>query len=199
MGQGGWIYGITYTWGHLSAVMGTYGLELFGFNKEGEVDRKSFVVTNTFIQEMLPDVSSLIEKKGKLYIKVKNGYCYFEVKNVKGTVVNNSIACVHEYYLLDNGRLVKSNLDFKGEYLKEVTINNKILQEKAWKENNWFSPLLGRTLNLIFGGEEEKAWQEFFENFEKFSKKYPSEEIEKINPNKIKEEIEKQLEERGIF
>lgn len=132
-------------------------------------------------------VISLVLKDKKLFLKINSNFIHYPLAGY--------YSLGNEYYLLDNGRLVKSNLEFKQEYLKESARYDKILQENGWKENDWSSSLLSRTLNLIFAGEEEKAWQEFFEDFAKFFQKYPLPEIEKIDPNKIKEEIQKQLKE----
>lgn len=59
----------------------------------------------------------------------------------------------------------------------------------------WLSVLLGRTLNYILAGKEEKAWQEFDKGFAALSKEHPLDTggREKIGPQEIKTEIQKDL------
>ncbi|MER3570479.1 MAG: hypothetical protein C4348_02690, partial [Patescibacteria group bacterium] len=129
-------------------------------------------------------VIALGERDKKLFMKINSNVIY----PIPGyTVLTN------EYYFIDNGLFIKNNSKFKDEYFKEALKYNEILQKENWKEHNWLSPLLSKTINLIFAGEEERAWREFFEDFAKFSQKYPIKGIEKEDPNKIKKEIQKQL------
>lgn len=169
-------------------------------------------------EEVFP-ISSLIIKNNKLYAKVRSDYCYLLGKMVwshkdKLSVISESDdddiyygACVNSYYLLGDGEIIKGLADFKGYFLKEANRYSEIINARNFGENkiqwgekedvvknDWLSPLLSRTLNLIFAGEGKKAWQEFSEDFGKFSKKYPLLYQEQLDPQKIKEDIQKQLE-----
>ncbi|GBD34331.1 hypothetical protein HRbin35_00041 [bacterium HR35] len=159
----------------------------------------------------------LIKKNGKLYLKAEKNFCYEDfcdsvLENIESLKkeedfytpknqrfrcfcydFDETAPCVDEYYLIDNGKFIERNQDFKSEYLEKAEKFKKELQEKHWQNGDWILTLLNKTLNLIFAGEEEKAWREFFEDFQSLSQAYPFEGIEKINPDKIKEEIQKNI------
>ncbi|GIW65455.1 MAG: hypothetical protein KatS3mg096_516 [Candidatus Parcubacteria bacterium] len=172
----------------------------------------------------LRHIPLLMRKNGKLYLKAEKNFCYEDfcdsvLENLEYIKkkeedfytpqnpryrcfcydFNETAPCVDEYFLIDNGKFIKSNQDFKSKYLEKAEKYEEELQKKNWQNDNWLLPLLNKTLNLIFAGEEEKAWREFFEDFQNFSQVYPLEGLEKINPNKIKAELQKIIIEESIF
>jgi len=204
IGYGEYLYFESHTRGHLSA--GTYfeDVELLVIEKDTLRDEKSFHASNISWGYSFPIPTnlstSLIKKDGKLYAKVKSGYCYYIEKSPEIILVHWGIA--DEYYLLnEDGKLIESSFEFKNEYLKAATEYNEMLEKydkplvkydeeyfEIWEKlseetksviefyyGNWFNPLLCRTLNYVLAGEEKKAWSTFEEDFDKFSEEYPLE------------------------
>ncbi|GAJ08952.1 unnamed protein product, partial [marine sediment metagenome] len=132
IGYGEYLYFESHTRGHLSA--GTYfeDVELLVIEKDTLRDEKSFHASNISWGYSFPIPTnlstSLIKKDGKLYAKVKNGYCYYIEKSPEIILVHWGIA--DEYYLLnEDGKLIESNFEFKNEYLKAATEYNEMLEK----------------------------------------------------------------------
>jgi hypothetical protein len=212
------LYIIAESGSRMTGIRGWYENTIFSINLKNNLieDKKTFYSGETLFYNSpyIAKITSLIEKNQKLYIKIKNSYCYFysglgfeidwTCSEGSSKIPPAPAVCIDEYYLL-NGKLIKSDSEFKNEYLKIALKYNEILKEKKWDElspvkicgaivdENWFSVLIKRTLNYIFAGEEENAWQTFEEDFTNFSSKYLLEEVKKTDLNKIKEEIQKQI------
>lgn len=210
------LYIIVESGSRMTGLRGWYENTIFSIDRNNNLeDKKTFYSGEalTYRSPYIAEITSLIEKSQALYIKIKNSYCYFYSGiglKIDWTcswdppkIPLAPAACIDEYYLL-NGKLIKSNSEFKNEYLKAALTYNEILQEKKWDKlppveicgatvgENWISVLLKRTLNYIFAGEE-KAWQTFDEDFADFSSKYPLEEVKEMDLNKIKEEVQRQI------
>ena len=164
-----------------------------------------------------------IEKNNKLYIKIENQYVYELAYPKKELFEDVYIywGAVPNFYLLDNGRFKESSKDFKFVYLNNAKKYDDILETERWKEfsetveinflgnnvyaagpppesefdttHDWLSPLLGRTLNLIFADESVKAWKMFDEDFVILSAQYPLPGQREIDPIQIKKEIQQDL------
>lgn len=122
-------------------------------------------------------------------------------------------ACVDAFYLVQDGQFTKSLPAARSFYIndafayaekmegglekrKPLSIffrNNKALEEESNIEVvDWFSHLMGRTLNYLFAGEEEKAWREFDKDFDRF---FPNSFLDLGEENIGKEEIRHKIQE----
>jgi len=181
--------------------------------------QNSEVIVETLVGEpVILDVypaQTLIIKRENLNVKIRSNFCYLlgaQFREPSLTFVEKHYTegnmylfggCVNEYLLLKEGELIKNNSEFKREYFKRAQKYDEILKKEEWslskdarRMNDWFSPLLARTLNYIFAGDEETAWQKYEKDFMELSKKYPLKTdgvIIEIDSQKIKEEIQKSL------
>ena len=164
---------------------------------------------------------SLIEKDNELYLKSIDNYCFDSVCS-RG-IVNDCFAfygegchcgflvmenppCIDNYYLLSkNGEIKNAFSFFRDFYLSKSIEYNLILENDKFLENevfskcemsegyDWLTPLIKRTVNLVFAGEEKLAWEMFDRDFIELSEKYPF-------PNPLSKYKEVDMEElkRGI-
>jgi len=150
--------------------------------------------------------SLFLNEEDELYLKANNGYYHSIPTKIPAFEFKTG---ADKYYLLEDGEVINQKKEkFKTLYVKTAKEYEEVLRKESWghKEifregssktiNDWFSPLLGKTVNLIFAGKEE-AWDEFDKDFIELSQKYPLEingETIGIDQQKIKQEIQKDLE-----
>jgi len=74
------------------------------------------------------------------------------------------------YFLVDNNKLIESNFDFQSDYLKKADDCDKKLNE-GLQQNKYpellFSNLICRVVNYLIVGENDKAWVNFEDYFNK--------------------------------
>lgn len=168
---------------------GGYNEYVFILDKNNELKLiKVFYLGNSPISE-----KNLLFKNGGLYLYYLDGrFNYFY------SCLADSIS-FKQYFLIKNDNLIRSNGDFKKEYLKEASDYEKRLEELYQKLSSmskeaqkkvsfevWFRLLLGKTVNYLLAREEKKAWEDFDETFDKFS-------LISASPPKEKNEIKREI------
>jgi len=149
---------------------------------------------------------SLLSRDNNLYLKANKEYYYlikrdserndYSQLSFPGLISagdNLFGASVDNYYLIQDAQILEAKNEFRQVYLQKADKYNRLLENEQFNKGDWLSPLMGRTMNLIFAGEENMAWQNFDTDFVKFSKKYPLPDQEKLDPQMIKEGIENEL------
>ncbi len=149
----------------------------------------------------------LLAKDAKLYIKAENNFCYESYTcsipslspeigvSCDCGVTDGTFPCADDYYLIDNGNITNTNLEFRPQYLEQINKNDAQLKTTNWTNEpegeKWFYPLMERTLNYIFAGDKDKAWETFDKDSSEFSKKYPLK--VKVDASSIRKEVEEKI------
>ncbi len=152
-------------------------------------------------------VIRLMVKDGKLYIKAENNFCYEsytcsipslppEIKaNCDCNVTDGTFPCADQYYLIEKGNITNADLEFKSQYLDQINKYNDQLENTNWTDEpggeKWFNPLMERTLNYIFAGDKDTAWETFYNDSGDLSKKHPLE--VKVDASNIRKQVEDKL------
>lgn len=177
--------------------------------------------------ERHPYIDSIIIREQSLYLQSGNNYC-FDI-GTRGLLIDEACdvmlsACVDGYYRLGEEEIIQANEEFKEDFLENVKKYDFLLSnEENWKEfprehprglvpleifspelkiygrKNWLVPLISRTLNYIFAGERDIAWQTFEQDFDLLSLEYPLPEYKGrpfLEAEFIEGQIERELRER---
>lgn len=122
---------------------------------------------------------SLIVKDGKLYLRVKDDrFAYFHTAYAASYFFN-------QYFLIDGDKLIKSNTNFKHEYIEEARrcekeLDKRLSEDKVHYLEEWVPLMICKVVNYLLAEDEEKAWEKFEDYFLK---------LDGLNSQVIKEEI----------
>ena len=140
---------------------------------------------------------SLVVTSGTLSIRIGLDYCFW-LSGTKYGIQGDSIleadnlngSCADGFYTIENGSTVQNIGAFQPFYMKEASRYQSPLAQSS---TEWLSPLIGRTLQLIFAGATTTVWQSFSSDFQTLSQAHPNANYRGIDPGSIQETIQKQL------